>query len=66
MEDLFVYNAISFKNNCTISQETIDKIVLQLFEICKKELPKEAHTVEVMNYIVDEIKDKANSLTLEL
>jgi hypothetical protein len=61
MEEFITFNA-----NCVIALSTIDSMIQQFFEICKKELPEEAHTIEVMNFIIDEMNNKIKSMTIEL
>lgn len=55
---------ISFGGDITLSKEDIDKAIKEVLVTLKKELPEEALTVEVLEYIANELKDKAHSLKL--
>ncbi len=57
---------ISFGGDITLSKEKIDKAIKEVLVTLKKELPEEALTVEVLEYIANELKDKAHSLQIRL
>lgn len=57
---------ISFGGDITLSKEDIDKAIKEVLVTLKKELPEEALTVEVLEYIANELKDKAHSLQIRL
>nr|DAH08623.1 MAG TPA: hypothetical protein [Caudoviricetes sp.] len=57
---------ISFGGDITLSKEDIDKAIKEVLLTLKKELPEEALTVEVLEYIANELKDKAHSLQIRL
>lgn len=46
---------IKFSNGYILSSQAADKIVSEILEIFKKELPKEALNYEVLNYISTEL-----------
>ena len=42
----------------TVKEENIEKASESAIEAIKKELPKEAHTTEVLEYVISEISQK--------
>lgn len=57
---------VNEKKLVTLDSSTIDKTVESAIEAIKKELPEEAHTVEVMELIIDEMEKfiKASRISL--
>lgn len=47
---------INEKKLVTLDSTTVDKTVESAIEVIKKELPEEAHTVEVMELIIEEME----------
>ena len=47
---------INKKKLVTLDSTTVDKTVESAIEVIKKELPEEAHTVEVMELIIEEME----------
>lgn len=53
-------------NDNNIKGEKIDNICDQIFEIIKRELPKEAQTSAAMTYIVKRLQDKLEDKIVNL
>lgn len=49
-----------------IRQQTVKKAASSAIEAIKNELPEEAHTVEVMNYVISEMKNLLNQKRVAL
>ncbi len=43
------------RNNVTLEQRVIDKVVADALQTIKNGLPEEAQTVEVLQYVIDEM-----------
>lgn len=50
----------------TLKNSTVDKVVKEVFNTIKTELPEEAQTVEVLEYIVSRLKDGIKEYPLKL
>ena len=57
---------INEKNLVTLDSATIDKTVESAIKAIKKELPEEAHTVEVMELIIEEMKKSIKASRISL
>lgn len=49
-----------------LKNSTVDKVVKEVFNTIKTELPEEAQTVEVLEYIVSKLKDRIKECPLKL
>lgn len=49
-----------------LKNSTVDKVVKEVFNTIKTELPEEAQTVEVLEYIVSRLKDGIKEYPLKL
>lgn len=49
-----------------LKNSTVDKVVKEVFNTIKTELPEEAQTVEVLEYIVSRLKDGIREYPLKL
>ena len=58
----------TYSNNGKIAlkNSTVDKVVKEVFNTIKTELPEEAQTVEVLEYIVSKLKDRIKECPLKL
>ena len=54
------------RNNVTLEQRVIDKVVADALQIIKNGLPEEAQTVEILEYIVSKLKDRIKECHLKL
>ena len=55
---MIVFDGFSSTQEATVfDSEIIEKTVKSAFETIKKELPEEAHTVEVMEFIIEEMQN---------
>ena len=43
------------RNNVTLEQRVIDKVVADALQTIKNGLPEEAQTVEILQYVIDEM-----------
>ena len=43
------------RNNVTLEQRVIDKVVADALQTIKNGLPEEAQTVEILQYVIDEL-----------
>lgn len=43
------------RNNVTLEQKVIDKVVADALQTIKNGLPEEAQTVEILQYVIDEM-----------
>ena len=55
-----------FPSGIVLPREIKKSCIESIFQAIKKELPEEALTVEVLEYIANELKDKAHSLQIRL
>lgn len=58
--------AYSNNRKILLQNSTVDKIIKEMFNIIKTELPEEAQTVEVFEYIVSRLKDGIKEYPLKL
>lgn len=58
--------AYSNNRKILLQNSTVDKIIKEMFNIIKTELPEEAQTVEVLEYIVSKFKDGIKEYPLKL
>lgn len=58
--------AYSNNRKILLQNSTVDKIIKEMFNIIKTELPEEAQTVEVLEYIVSRLKDGIKEYPLKL
>ena len=58
--------AYSNNRKILLQNSTVDKIIKEMFNIIKTELPEEAQTVEVVEYIVSKFKDGIKEYPLKL
>ena len=58
--------AYSNNRKILLQNSTVDKIIKEMFNIIKIELPEEAQTVEVLEYIVSKFKDEIKEYPLKL
>ena len=56
---------IVFGEDITISEEDVDKVVAEVLKTLNKELPAEALTVDVLDYIVNRLKEKARRMQIK-
>ena len=56
---------IVFGEDITISEEDVDKVVAEVLKTLNKELPAEAFTVDVLDYIVNRLKEKARRMQIK-
>ena len=56
----------SSNNGKILKNSTVDKVVKEVFNTIKTELPEEAQTVEVLEYIVSKLKDRIKECPLKL
>ena len=49
---------IKFSNGIVIESLTIEEICKKILEETEKELPKEAHTFEIYNYVFEQCVEK--------
>lgn len=56
---------IVFGEDITISEEDVDKVVAEVLKTLKKELPAEALTVDVLDYIVNRLQEKARRMQIK-
>ena len=54
------------RNNVTLEQKVIDKVVADALQTIKNGLPEEAQTVEILEYIVSKLKDRIKECHLKL
>ena len=54
-----------FGEDITISEEDVDKVVAEVLKTLNKELPAEAFTVDVLDYIVNRLKEKARRMQIK-
>lgn len=50
----------------TLTTEQVSKSCNAVIEAMKNELPKEAHSIEVLDFILEKSKELLHSMTLEL
>lgn len=66
MVEINLSYAYSNNRKILLQNSTVDKIIKEMFNIIKTELPEEAQTVEVLEYIVSKFKDGIKEYPLKL
>ena len=54
------------RNNVTLEQRVIDKVVADALQTIKNGLPEEAQTVEVLQYVIDEMMVEVKGKKVQL
>ena len=54
------------RNNVTLEQRVIDKVVTDALQTIKNGLPEEAQTVEVLQYVIDEMMVEVKGKKVQL
>lgn len=54
------------RNNVTLEQRVIDKVVTDALQTIKDGLPEEAQTVEVLQYVIDEMMVEVKGKKVQL
>ena len=54
------------RNNVTLEQRVIDKVVVDALQTIKNGLPEEAQTVEILQYVIDEMMVEVKGKKVQL
>lgn len=54
------------RNNVTLEQRVIDKVVADALQTIKNGLPEEAQTVEILQYVIDEMMLEVKGKKIQL
>ncbi len=54
------------RNNVTLEQRVIDKVVADALQTIKNGLPEEAQTVEILQYVIDEMMVEVKGKKIQL